>query len=368
MSSEVPELEKFSPFSARDLWLIKQARAIIETYKVDADDKVLSEDVLVHGAIRGMVEAWNDPYTRFVDAEQLKDEEMNLEGRYGGLGMYIGEKDSKVLVISPIEGTPADRAGIKPQDHIVKVDDEVVVGLNSQEIVKRLRGEPNTPVTVWMRRDSEDELLKFDLVREIIKIESVKSEMLSDDIGYLRLNQFKIRTDVEAEEALKKLIDDGAKSLILDLRNNGGGLINVSVNVASFFLPDGKVVETKGRFDRANEVYYATNGFKTEIPVVVLINEGSASASEIVAGALMDRDRAVTIGKTSFGKGSVQTLFNLTDGTGVYVTIARYFTPAGEMIDKIGLKPDIEVEGEPNKDQSKDDQLQRAIQELRQNQ
>ncbi|MCL1941660.1 MAG: S41 family peptidase, partial [Synergistaceae bacterium] len=198
-----------------------------------------------------------------------------------------------------------------------------------------------------------------------IKIESVKNEMLSENIGYLRLTQFKKRTDIEAEEALRELIGKGAEKLILDLRNNGGGLIDVAVNISSFFLDDGKVVETKGRMERANEVYNANpRGFKTKIPLIVLMNEGSASASEIVAGALMDRGRAVTIGKTSFGKGSVQTLFNLTDGSGVFVTIAKYFTPSGKVIDHVGLTPTIEVDGDMEKDHSKDTQLQRAIEEI----
>ncbi|MCL1940924.1 MAG: S41 family peptidase [Synergistaceae bacterium] len=362
---DLTEFERVSPFSVRDLWLMKQARAIIESYQVDAEEKKVPEDKIIHEAIRGMVGAWSDPYTRFVNPDQLKNEQINLEGQYGGLGMYIGERDNRVIVISPIEDTPADRAGIKPKDQIVKVNDEVVVGLDSQEIVNRLRGAPGSAVTVWMRRGDEDELLKFDLVREIIKIESVKNEMLTDNIGYLRLTQFKKRTDTEAEEAIKELIGKGAEKLILDLRNNGGGLIDVAVNISSFFLEDGMVVETKGRMDRANEVYNANQrGFKTKMPLIVLINEGSASASEIVAGALMDRDRAVLIGKTSFGKGSVQTLFNLTDGSGIFVTIAKYFTPSGKVIDHVGLTPTIEVEGEMVKDRSEDKQLQRAIEEI----
>ena len=363
--ADLSEIARISPFSVKDLWLIKQARAIIESYQVDAEDKKISEDVIIHETIRGMVGAWADPYTRFVDPYQLVNEQINLEGQYGGLGMYVGERDGRVLVISPIEDTPADRAGIKPKDQIVKVDDEVVLGLDSQEIVNRLRGAPGAGVTVWMRRDGEDEILKFDLIREIIKIESVRSKMLSDDIGYLRLTQFKKRTDTEAEEAIQALINDGAKKLILDLRNNGGGLIDVAVNISSIFLNDGIVVETKGRKERANEVYEVNpDSYKTDIPLVVLINEGSASASEIVAGALMDRGRAITIGKTTFGKGSVQALFNLTDGSGIFVTIAKYFTPSGRVIDHIGLPPTVEVDGEMQKEQSEDLQLLRAIEEI----
>ncbi len=365
-AADISDFERISPFSAKSLWLVRQARAIIETYQVDSGAKPVVEDDLVHGAIKGMVESWKDPYTRFVGPEQLKEEEIEMEGQYGGLGMYIGDRDGKILVISPIEDTPADRAGLKPMDQIVKVGDEVALGWDSQEVVKRLRGKPDTSVTVWVRREGEEELLKFELTREIIKIKSVRYEMLSDDIGYLRLTQFKQKTDTEAEEALKDMIAQGAKALVLDLRNNGGGLLNVSVNISSMFVDGGLVVGTKGRVEKSNEEYYADSAkFMTDIPMVVLINEGSASASEIVAGALADRERAVLVGKKSFGKGSVQTLFNLTDGSGIYVTIARYHTPSGKVIDHVGLTPNIEVEGQPNKDQIKDAQLQRAISELK---
>ncbi len=365
-AADLSDFERISPFSAKSLWLIRQARAIIETYQVDADTKPVTEDQLVQGAIKGMVESWKDPYTRFVGPDQLKEEEIEMEGQYGGLGMYIGDRDGKILIISPIEDTPADRAGLKPMDQIVKVGDEVALGWDSQEVVKRLRGKPNTSVTIWVRREGEDELLKFDLTREIIKIKSVRYEMLSDDIGYLRLSQFKQKTDVEAEEALKDMMNKGAKGLILDLRNNGGGLLNVCINVSSMFLKGGPVVGTRGRVEKSNEEYTADpDRFLTDMPMVVLINEGSASASEIVAGALSDRGRAITVGKKSFGKGSVQTLFNLTDGSGIYVTIARYHTPSGKIIDHVGLTPTVEVEGQLDRDHVKDAQLQRAISELK---
>ena len=265
-----------------------------------------------------------------------------------------------------MEDTPAERVGLKPKDQIVKVDEEVVLGWDSQQVVQRLRGEPNTRVTLWVRRDGEEELLKFELTREIIKIKSVRYEMLSDDVGYLRLTQFKQKTDEEAREAMKDLIRQGAKGLVLDLRNNGGGLLDVSVKIAGMFLKGGPVVETRGRAERANERYAANPAlFLTAMPMAVLINGGSASASEIVAGALQDRDRAVLVGEKSFGKGSVQTLFPLTDGSGLYVTIARYHTPSGRVIDHVGLTPTIEVKGEPDKDKAKDVALRRAVAEVR---
>ncbi|MBQ7559755.1 MAG: S41 family peptidase [Synergistaceae bacterium] len=360
------DFNRISPFNVRSLWLLRQVRYIIESYQVDADTKPAKEDDLLHGAAKGMVEAWKDPYTRFVSPSQLKDEEIELEGRYGGLGMYVGDRDGQILVISPMEDSPAEKAGLKPKDQIVKVDDEVVVGWTSDRVVQKLRGEPDTKVTVWVRREGEDELLSFEITREIINLKSVRYEMLSDDIGYLRLSQFKHNTAADAREGLRDLIKKGMKALILDLRNNGGGLLDASVKIVSMFVKNGLVVETKGRSERANEKYYVNKSeYLTSVPMVVMINGGSASASEIVAGALNDRGRAKLIGEKSFGKGSVQTLFPLTDGSGVYVTIARYYTPSGKVIDHVGLSPDIEVKGEPDKDKSKDEQLQRAIEEVK---
>ena len=360
------DFNRISPFNVRSLWLLRQIRYIIESYQVDAEEKPASEDDLLHGAAKGMVEAWKDPYTRFVAPKQLRDEEIELEGRYGGLGMYVGDRDGQILVISPMEDSPAERAGLKPKDVIVKVDNEVVVGWTSDRVVQKLRGEPDTKVTVWVRREGEDELLSFEITREIIKLKSVRYEMLSDDIGYLKLTQFKHNTHEEARDALRDLIRKGAKALILDLRNNGGGLLDASVKIVSMFVRDGLVVETKGRAERANDRYFVDKSqYLTSLPMNVLINGGSASASEIVAGALNDRGRAKLIGEKSFGKGSVQTLFPLTDGSGVYVTIARYYTPSGKVIDHVGLSPDIEVKGEPDRDISKDLQLQRAIAEVK---
>ncbi|MBR4196233.1 MAG: S41 family peptidase [Synergistaceae bacterium] len=360
------DFNRISPFNVRSLWLLRQVRYIIESYQVDADTKPATDDDLLHGAAKGMVEAWKDPYTRFVSPRQLKDEEIELEGKYGGLGMYIGDRDGQILVISPMEDSPAERAGLKPKDQIVKIDNEVVVGWTSDRAVQKLRGEPDTKVTVWVRREGQDELLEFTITREIIKLHSVRYEMLSDDIGYLRLTQFKHGTADESRNAVRDMIRKGMRALILDLRNNGGGLLDASVKIASMFLREGLIVETKGRSERSNEKYYANkNYYATNLPMTVLINGGSASASEIVAGALNDRGRAKLIGEKSFGKGSVQTLFPLTDGSGVYVTIARYYTPSGKVIDHVGLSPDIEVKGEPDRDKSKDTQLQRAIEEVK---
>nr|WP_321499821.1 S41 family peptidase [uncultured Dethiosulfovibrio sp.] len=354
------DIDRVAPFDLDSLWLMKQARAIIEAYQVDADSDDVTEKDLLYGAVDGMVSAWGDPYTRFVDPERLEQEQTDLRGKYGGLGIYIGQRDGAILVISPIEGTPAEKADLKPQDQIVKIGDEVVIGWDLHQVVENLRGEPGTPVTIWIRREGEQDLLKKDMVREEIKLESVRYEMLSDDIGYVRLSQFKDTSPSDVGKAVIDLKTQGATGLILDLRNNGGGLLNAAVEISDMFLDGGLVVGTKGRVDRANEELFATPGVLTDLPLVVLINEGSASASEIVAGAVRDRDRALLVGRKSFGKGSVQTLFNLMDGSALYVTIARYHTPNGTIIDHLGISPDLDVKGEWSRERDKDVQLKGA--------
>jgi len=332
------DLFKAAPFGFQDLWLMKQARVIVETYHVEGT-KDIPGKALLYGAIRGMIAALDDPYTRFVDPEELENEEIEMQGEYGGLGIYIGQRDGKTLVISPIEDTPADKVGLKPKDQIVKIGEEVIIGWTQNEVVNTLRGKPGTAVTIWIRRDGVDDLLKFEIVRENITIHTVKSEMLPDNIGLLRIVQFNQRTVSEFRKAVYELTGKGAKGFVIDLRNNPGGLLNSCVDIADMFIDKGVIVSTKGRFDRANETLYARFGTISKLPLVVLINEGSASASEILAGALKDHGRALIVGKQSFGKGSVQTLFNLPDNSGIFVTIAKYFTPSGAVIDKVGLAP-----------------------------
>ena len=352
------------PFSPQNLMILKQARSILELYHVDGD-KGPGEKKLFYGALKGLVGATGDPYTRFVEPEQLKEESIEMEGQYGGLGIYIGQRDGKTLVISPIEGTPADRAGLKPMDEIVKVGEKVIVGMDQNEVVKMLRGPANTKVQIWVRRNGKDQLLKFSLTREVIRIKSVRFEMLPGGVAYIRLVHFNQKSGAELAEAIRSAEAKKAKGILLDLRNNPGGLLNAAVDVASLFLDGGLVVGMKGRVEKANDTLYAESGKDTKLPTVVLINEGSASASEIVAGALQDRKRALLVGKKSFGKGSVQTLFNLPDGAGMYVTIARYHTPSGKVIDHVGLVPDVKVDGEPLRDLKKDKQVQKGLEVLR---
>ncbi|NLI95731.1 MAG: S41 family peptidase [Synergistaceae bacterium] len=358
------DLTSVIPFSAQALWLMKQTRSLLETYHVDGD-KPVEEKKLLYGAVRGILQAWGDPYTRFLDPAQLKEEEIEVQGEYGGLGIYIGQKDGRTLVISPIEGTPADRAGIKPNDEIVKIGEDVIFGWDQDRVVKALRGQAGTSVTIWIRREKEERLLKFDLKRENIALKTVKLEKLEDGLVYIRLSFFNEKTAEEMRKALAQANGMKAKGIVLDLRNNPGGLLNAATEVVDMFVDSGVIVGMKGRFERANEVIYATKGTQTRLPVVVVVNEGSASASEIVSGALKDLKRAKIVGKKTFGKGSVQTLFHLSDGSAMFITIARYYTPSGLVIDHVGLKPDLVVEGEPKRDHKKDVQLQKAIQELK---
>lgn len=358
------QLKDILPFETQYVWMMKQARTILETYHVNGDKDKKSDEELFYGAMKGMVAAWGDPYSRFVDPNELKQEEIDIEGEYGGLGLYIGSRDGKILVVSPIEGTPADKAGLQPMDEIVKVDDDVVLGWNINDVVEKLRGKPGTNVTVWVRREGHDELLRFDMTRELIKIDSVNQKRLTNDVAYIRITHFTQKTAEEMQRALNTALETKAKGLVLDLRNNPGGLLDASVAVADCFLDGGEVVSIKGRVEKANEVYEAKPGVLFAGPVSVLINEGSASASEIVAGALKDRNRAVLVGEKSFGKGSVQTLFKLPDGSGLFVTIAKYYTPSGVTIDGVGIKPDIEVKGKYTGDLKDDAQLQRALKEV----
>ncbi|MDR1137296.1 MAG: S41 family peptidase [Synergistaceae bacterium] len=353
------ELSKLLPFTQHNLMTMSQVRNYLETFFVD-EENLPNEQKLFYGSLKGMISAIEDPYTRFVDPEQRDEEEMEMEGEYGGLGMYIGSRDGKILVISPIEDTPADRVGVKPLDEIVKIDEEVVIGMDQNDVVKILRGLPNTSVTVWMRRGGEDELKSFEMVREIINIKTVRSQMM-DKIAYIKLNNFHLKSALELNNAIFNASESGAEGIILDMRNNPGGLLNVAVDVASLFVDGGLVVSLRSRVSRFDEELYAARGKATELPLVVLINEGSASASEIVAGAVQDLKRAPLVGAKSYGKGSVQSLFPLPDKAGMYISVARYMTPSGRIIDHKGLVPDYVVEGEFTQVTSEDKQLQKAL-------
>lgn len=353
------------PFTPMRLAIMKQTKLMLEAYQIDADkDGTIDENKMFHGAMKGLVQSTGDPYTRFVSPEDLEDEQMQLEGEYGGIGMYIAEKDGRIVVIAPIEDTPADRAGLKPLDEILKVGEENVIGKASDEVAKLLRGRPGEKVTIKVRRKDSDKLLDFTIIREVIKIKTVRMEK-DKEIAYIKINSFNQKTDKELQAAIEQAKKDKAAGILLDLRNNPGGLLDSVVDVTAQFINGGVVVKTKGRYEQANQVYTAETGRANNLPVVALINEGSASAAEILAGALKDHKRATIVGMKTFGKGSVQTLFSLPDRSGVFITIARYTTPNGTVIDHKGLEPHVRMGGEPSKDRKNDKQYIKGLAILR---
>jgi carboxyl-terminal processing protease len=301
---------------------------------------------LVQGAIRGMLSTL-DPHSAYMTPDMYKEMQVETKGEFGGVGIQIGVKENRLAVIAPIDGTPAYRAGIKSGDFITKVNDETTKDLTLMDAVQKMRGPKGSKVNLTIQRDGTPDPLQFTLVRDTIKIESVKSKVL-DNIGYVRLTQFQESTGRDLSKVLKQFKDQKLQSTILDLRNNPGGLLTASVEVSEQFLPGGKlVVYTKGRESKKDEWIAKGKDQMDDSPMIILINEGSASASEIVAGALQDYGRAVIVGTTSFGKGSVQTILPLGDGSGLRLTTAKYYTPKGRSIQSTGITPDIVVKAQP---------------------
>jgi len=302
---------------------------------------------LIYGAIDGMM-ASLDPHSGFMPPDLYKELKIDTRGEFGGLGIEITLKDEFLTIVTPIEDTPAYRAGLEPGDRIYKIDNQLTKGLEIMEAVKLMRGAPGSEVTLSVMRDSFDRPKDFTLKREVIKIKSVKPKMLDAGFGYVRVAQFQERTGSDLENALENLNKENngpLKGLILDLRNNPGGLLDQAVEMADLFLAEGKIVYTKGREADADMEFNAKrSGTEPDCPMVVLINGGSASASEIVAGALQDHGRAVILGTQSFGKGSVQTIMPLGDDSGLRLTTALYYTPKGRSIQAKGIVPDIEVQ------------------------
>ncbi|KON80878.1 S41 family peptidase [Azoarcus sp. PA01] len=334
--------------------------AIKQGYVEPVEDKKL-----INHAISGMLSGL-DPHSAYLDVEAYKELQVGTHGEFGGLGIEVGMEDGFVKVISPIEDTPAFRSGVKAGDLIVKLDETPVKGMTLSDAVKRMRGKPKTDITLTIVRKGEDRPVVVTLTREVIKVQSVKSKMVEPGYGYLRVAQFQENTSQAVAEHLAKLAKEGdMKGLVLDLRNDPGGLLHGAVGVASAFLPaDALVVSTDGRTDDAKREYRARaddylrgsredflkdlpEGART-LPMVVLVNAGSASASEIVAGALQDHRRAVVMGTQTFGKGSVQTILPLNSNTAIKLTTARYYTPSGRSIQAKGIEPDIIVEETAN--------------------
>ncbi len=323
------------------------------SYVEPVDDKTLLEN-----AIKGMLSNL-DPHSAYLGPEDFRDLQESTSGEFGGIGIEVGIEDDYVKIVSPIDDTPASKAGIEAGDLIVKIDGQVAKGLSMMEVVEKLRGKPGSTVVLTIVRD-EDKPFDVELVRAAIQVKSVKSQMLEDGYGYLRISQFQVNTGDEIGKALAKLKkENGGKKLnglVLDLRNNPGGVLQAAVEVSDHFLKKGLIVYTKGRIANSELRFSANPDDASEgVPLVVLINGGSASASEIVAGALQDHKRAILMGTESFGKGSVQTVLPLNNDRALKITTALYFTPNGRSIQAQGIVPDIEVtRGKLTREQSRE--------------
>jgi len=328
---------------------LQELRAFVEVFERVSHDYVdaIDDKKLLEGAISGMLSNL-DPHSAYLPPTDFKEMEEHTRGEFGGLGMEVGMEDGFVKVISPIDDTPAQKAGIQSGDLIIKLGKEPVKGKTLSEAVKIMRGKPGTKLNLTIIRKGEDAPINVEITRAIIKVKSLKQRMLKDNVGYARISQFQVRTGPDLVKAIAKLEkENGAplEGLVLDLRNNPGGVLNAAVQVSDAFLDDGLIVYTEGRIKNSKMRFEAEKGdVMNGKPIVVLINEGSASASEIVAGALQDQNRAIIAGRTSFGKGSVQTLLQLNNGAAIKVTTARYYTPSGRSIQAEGIEPDLEIE------------------------
>lgn len=306
----------------------------------------ISDAQLLEYAIKGMI-AELDPHSAYLDKEAFADLQAHTSGQFGGVGLEVSLVEGFIKVVAPLDGTPSAKAGILPGDVIIRIDDQPVKGMDLNKATNLLRGAKDTSVKLTVMREGVDQPLDFDLVRDIIKLESVRTRLLEDDYFYIRVAQFQVNTgkdiDKKLLEQLKK--NPNTKGIILDLRNNPGGVLQASVEVADSFLNGGLVVYTQGRLENSNISYNANTGDLTNgMPLVVLINDGSASASEIVAGALQDHKRAVIMGTRSFGKGSVQSVIPINNDRAIKLTTALYFTPNGRSIQAQGIEPDVNVE------------------------
>lgn len=328
---------------------LDQMRAFTDVFsriKNDYVEEVSDEELLEH-AIRGMLNGL-DPHSAYLNTEEFNELRIGTTGEFGGLGIEVGMEDGFVKVVSPIDDTPAARAGVESGDLIIRLDDTPVKGLSLNDAVKLMRGKPGSILTLTVVREGEDAPLSIDIERDIIKTTSVRNRMLEEGFGYLRISNFQTKTTADMLKGIKSLkeeADNGKlNGLVLDLRNNPGGVLSGAVGVSDAFLNDGMIVYTDGRESDSKLRYDATDGDVLEgAPLVVLVNGGSASASEIVAGAMQDHGRGVVLGSKTFGKGSVQTIQDLPAGGAVKLTTSRYYTPNGRSIQALGIEPDIQT-------------------------
>ena len=331
-----------------DVLPLNEIRTFAEIFSKIKNDYVenINDKKLLENAIRGMLRGL-DPHSAYLDKEAYKELQEGTSGKFGGLGIEVGYEDGFVKVISPIDDTPAQRAGVKAGDLIIKLDGKSVKGISIMEAVKMMRGKPGSEIVLTILREGEEKPFNLPVVRDVITVKNIKSETIEPGLMYIRISNFQIHTVDDMRKSLKKLKNentDNLKGLVLDLRNNPGGLLNAAVGVSDLFLNNGLIVYTEGRIKDSKLKFTAkpTEVFKN-IPIIVLVNGGSASASEIVAGALQDHKRAIIMGERTFGKGSVQTILPMSDETALKLTTARYYTPSGRSIQASGIEPDMIV-------------------------
>ncbi len=343
---------------------------IMETYQLLKNEFVnpngIDDKRLIHGAVGGMVESLRDPYTTFFNPEDTKRFLEDSEGKFEGVGMEVGMRDNQFQVIAPLKGTPADRAGLLPGDKILEIDGVETKDISVDESVNLIRGPKGTEVRLLVLREGWDEPREIRITRDVIELLSLEWDLIDGEIAYIGFHHFSRSADTEFKKMALDIMGSSAKGIILDMRGNPGGYLDVSKQIGGWFMEKGEVFviedSTKGR----REELISGTGRLSQYPIVVLINEGSASASEILAGALRDNRDVTLIGKTSFGKGSIQSLERLSDGSSIKVTVARWLTPKGETISEKGLTPDIEVDMTPeDHEKGRDPQLDRAIEVIR---
>ena len=355
--TEKPQEVDFGPF-----W---KAWRIVEDRYAAADG--VDRQKMVWGAISGALGSLGDPYTVFFPPEEKKLFESEIRGSFGGVGMEIGIKKGILTVVAPLKNTPASRAGIKAGDKILKIGEEETLDMTTEEAVKLIRGPEGTEVKLLLLQKNKEKPREVTLTREVIKIPVLDTETREGGIFIIKLYNFSERSPYEFREALRKMKASGSTKLVLDLRNNPGGFLEAAVDVASWFLDTGKIV-AREKFKNGDEQLYRSRGYKPfgELSLVILVNEGSASASEIVTGALLDHGIAKVVGEKTFGKGTVQELIDVTDNTSIKVTIARWLTPNGDDITKNGIVPDVEVEQkEEDEAEGRDTQMEKALETVR---
>jgi carboxyl-terminal processing protease len=322
-----------------------------------------SMDQLINGAIKGMVSSLNDPHSIFMDAKMFKEFMIETEGAFGGVGIVIGSKDKVLTVVSPIEGTPGDKAGIKSGDQIITIDGKDTKDMALDEAVSKIRGQEGSTVILGIRRLPAQEVKDYTLTRSNIQIKTVAGKVLPDKIGYIRISMFNEHTGADFAKKLQELDKEGIQALVLDLRDNPGGLLDESVKVAGKLMPKGPVVSVVTR--DGNRETHTAGLDAAKYPIVVLVNGGSASASEIVAGALQDTGVGTLVGVKTFGKGSVQQILRLDSSTAVKLTIAKYYTPKDRSINGVGIEPDVKVEWPEPRELGKDPQQDKAVEILK---